>query len=183
MPKDLCGCGNLKDSRSLKCRSCNYGYNETTKTCVKCLTKKPVDDFRIRTRKIPRPRSTCRECEAANQRYRNANATEEQKQRREYHRRKWEQDNPEKQKIILRKRKIRSLGLVENEEYILHLLEVQQTCSICDCNSPSSQELSIDHCHETGRFRGLLCQNCNHGLGHFKDNVEYLKRAISYLCK
>lgn len=39
----------------------------------------------------------------------------------------------------------------------------------------------IDHCHTTGKIRGLLCTNCNNMLGKAKDNVEVLKKAISYL--
>ena len=39
----------------------------------------------------------------------------------------------------------------------------------------------IDHNHETNIVRGLLCHNCNVGLGHFKDSVGYLKEAINYL--
>ena len=41
--------------------------------------------------------------------------------------------------------------------------------------------LNVDHCHETGKIRGLLCHNCNRALGLFKDNVEFLERAILYL--
>ena len=39
----------------------------------------------------------------------------------------------------------------------------------------------IDHCHTTNKVRGLLCLNCNSGLGHFKDNTERLTQAINYL--
>jgi hypothetical protein len=41
--------------------------------------------------------------------------------------------------------------------------------------------LSIDHCHNTGKVRGLLCDHCNKGLGLFKDNIDYLNKAIEYL--
>jgi len=39
----------------------------------------------------------------------------------------------------------------------------------------------LDHCHETGGFRGFLCSNCNTGLGAFKDDAAILMNAISYL--
>ena len=39
----------------------------------------------------------------------------------------------------------------------------------------------IDHNHKTNKIRGILCGNCNMGLGHFKDNLDVLKNAIKYL--
>jgi len=41
----------------------------------------------------------------------------------------------------------------------------------------------LDHCHKTGRIRGVLCNNCNTGLGKFYDDIELLKTAINYLQK
>ena len=39
----------------------------------------------------------------------------------------------------------------------------------------------LDHCHETGEFRGWLCKKCNTGLGNLGDNLESLERAVTYL--
>ena len=39
----------------------------------------------------------------------------------------------------------------------------------------------LDHCHETGEFRGFLCTNCNTGLGKFTDDPDILLNAIAYL--
>lgn len=39
----------------------------------------------------------------------------------------------------------------------------------------------VDHCHDTGRVRGLLCPSCNTALGHLRDSVPNLERAIAYL--
>jgi hypothetical protein len=41
--------------------------------------------------------------------------------------------------------------------------------------------LAVDHCHKTGKIRGLLCHYCNIALGGFKDSIESLKKAIKYL--
>jgi hypothetical protein len=51
-------------------------------------------------------------------------------------------------------------------------------CAICKC---TEGRLVLDHCHLTGKWRGLLCDDCNHGLGKFKDSVENLQGAIDYL--
>lgn len=59
----------------------------------------------------------------------------------------------------------------------LHLLQ-NKTCAMC-CQSYS--KLHVDHCHATGAVRGLLCYNCNSGLGRLKDDVAVLQRAIDYL--
>lgn len=60
-------------------------------------------------------------------------------------------------------------------------------CAIC--KNPESvgarnggvRNLAVDHCHETGEVRGLLCHHCNVGLGHFKDNIKLLENSIKYL--
>ena len=53
-------------------------------------------------------------------------------------------------------------------------------CAVC-LNPPTKRGLFVDHDHETGKVRGLLCAWCNTGLGHFKDSILYLFRAIAYL--
>jgi len=54
-------------------------------------------------------------------------------------------------------------------------------CSLTDHTHGRGNVLYVDHCHTTGKVRGILCHNCNSGLGHFKDNIELLKKAIDYL--
>lgn len=55
-------------------------------------------------------------------------------------------------------------------------------CAICGA-PPKSKALDIDHDHATNRVRGLLCNRCNVGLGHFKDSIPTLGAAIGYLAK
>lgn len=69
------------------------------------------------------------------------------------------------------------------QEYEKLLKSQNHRCAICESkigNSKTSR-LFVDHCHTTNIIRGLLCSNCNHGLGQFKDSPKLLKRAISYL--
>jgi hypothetical protein len=64
------------------------------------------------------------------------------------------------------------------------LLEKQNgKCAICDKPSEDNTHgrLYIDHCHTANHVRGLLCNNCNTGLGNFKDDVNFLQAAIKYL--
>jgi hypothetical protein len=65
-------------------------------------------------------------------------------------------------------------------------MEVEQKglCAICG-NPPSGKKkvLCVDHCHDTGKVRGLLCDDCNNLLGRAKDKIEHLLSAVEYLQK
>ena len=54
-------------------------------------------------------------------------------------------------------------------------------CAICKNPNIANRRLGVDHDHKTNEIRGLLCHNCNLGLGYFKDSTELLSRAIKYL--
>jgi hypothetical protein len=55
-------------------------------------------------------------------------------------------------------------------------------CGICGKHETDSNKgLHIDHCHETKRVRGLLCNSCNLAIGQLKHNVTILRKAIEYL--
>lgn len=53
-------------------------------------------------------------------------------------------------------------------------------CAICG-SAPNGHPLHVDHDHTTGAVRGLLCQQCNTGLGNFRDDIALLDRAMQYL--
>lgn len=83
----------------------------------------------------------------------------------------------------------RKVGLLTPKEYS-DLFDLQNgVCAICGkmeikkrpYGVGEKDRLSIDHSHKTGQIRGLLCSNCNRGLGCFKDSVEFLFKAIQYL--
>lgn len=70
-------------------------------------------------------------------------------------------------------------------------LKKQEKCDICGGNEIAGSRnnkhlgkvyaLVMDHNHQTGKFRGMLCNHCNRGLGNFKDNINTLHAAIEYL--
>lgn len=69
-----------------------------------------------------------------------------------------------------------------DEEYEKAFIEQDGCCAICGTHHTEMKKgMAADHCHETGRKRKLLCVRCNVGLGYFKDNPEYLKKAVQYL--
>lgn len=65
-------------------------------------------------------------------------------------------------------------------DYEAMLEEQGGVCAICG-GEEDHFSLSVDHCHDTGIIRGLLCNPCNRGLGYFRDKPELLKKAVAYL--
>ncbi len=58
-------------------------------------------------------------------------------------------------------------------------------CVICsidlDTRSHSANSVVVDHCHSSGKVRGLLCNECNRGLGYYHDNPVALRNAAKYI--
>lgn len=101
---------------------------------------------------------------------------------------KWNENNPDKiaeykSKYYYKFREkftLKKYGLTERE-YTRKLIEQNGVCAICNKQETSQRQLAVDHNHETGEIRGLLCGNCNRGLGHFQENLEILDKAKDYL--
>ena len=75
------------------------------------------------------------------------------------------------------------------QEYETKLASQDYKCALCGKDANDNvrrgkvEPLYVDHCHKTNKLRDLLCHQCNSGLGHFKDNIEILQKAIDYLRK
>lgn len=96
--------------------------------------------------------------------------------------RKWRLENPDKFKECVKYARLKTVYGV-NKDLFKALLEKQNgLCIICGISQESlGRSLSVDHCHLTGKIRGLLCGNCNSGLGQFKDKPDLLLKAHRYL--
>ena len=131
----------------------------TVKTCYACKTEKLVSEFYKSN--VNYYQKECKKCN----------------QIRKY---KWHQT--ESGKLSSANTKLKRRFGITLEEYNKMYADQHGKCLICDATeSALNHRLAIDHCHTTGKIRGLLCKSCNVALGGFKENIENLKRAIEYL--
>jgi hypothetical protein len=108
---------------------------------------------------------------------------EERKQRKLDHSRNWHSKNKDycRNKSSLREWYLLKTYNLTLEQYNKMWINQNGCCAICKKHELEIQKLHVDHNHDTGQVRGLLCPQCNKGLGLFYDNKEYLETAIKYL--
>ena len=133
------------------------------KTCSKCKNTKPHTEFHLHKSSTDGIRKWCKFC-----------CNESNKC--------WYKKNPLAHKQTTLKR----IYGVTSKMFTELLLAQNNACKICNVElSPVKngdiQIAHVDHCHTTGKIRGLLCRKCNTGLGMFSDNVANLQNAIRYL--
>lgn len=149
-----------------------------TKVCKDCKTEKPLDEYFNDKGFKSGKMAICKACKQAktlawrkdNKPKYNALAV------------RWRDKNPEKQHATDIKR-IYGLSI---ERYNEMLTEQACKCKICGKqHDPSIKRgrLYVDHDHQTGEVRGLLCGACNSAIGYFQDKTEVLYKAIDYLKK
>lgn len=106
----------------------------------------------------------------------------------------WKELNPDYVKGLARVRtyryRLRQMGITEEEIEKLYI-EQNNCCAICLIPFSKNEarwsggsgrdKPHIDHCHISGKIRGILCRSCNLGIGHFQDKIEALEKAIEYL--
>ena len=69
------------------------------------------------------------------------------------------------------------------EDYDAMIVEQNGVCAVCKMpeEDPRRKHLCVDHDHETGKVRALLCNRCNRGMGIWRDNIHLLEQAVLYL--
>lgn len=85
----------------------------------------------------------------------------------------------ERMKATSRKTALRNLYGITETNFDEMYINQNGCCAIC--KKQTKKKLNIDHCHKTKKVRGLLCWNCNMGIGYFKDDINLLNNAIKYL--
>jgi len=108
--------------------------------------------------------------------------------------RRWQVENPEKyrakqreyretgrKKLSDRKSHLKRKYGMTLDDYEAMLAAQGGVCAICGKPRPEERTLHVDHDHETGEIRGLLCFRCNNALGDFDDDYELFQAAADYL--
>lgn len=91
--------------------------------------------------------------------------------------------NPGKAKADSRRHRLKSVYGITPQQYDDLLKKQQKRCAICRCAEKRGENFAVDHCHKTGKVRGLLCRSCNLALGLVSDSTATLKSAIKYLAR
>lgn len=93
----------------------------------------------------------------------------------------WAKRHPQRRAVYARRRDLKARYGIAEADWAA-LFEAQgRKCAICETPEPCRMGWHTDHCHDTGRVRGILCRKCNVGIGHFKDSPTLLSAALDYL--
>lgn len=145
-----------------------------TKTCTRCKTEYPATTGFFRTAKEGKYglRGECKKCSViCGTVYRNNHKKEINTRRRET-------AYPEKTRI----RNLKSHYGLTPVDYNRMFVQQSGRCAICGIPQfELKYRLHVDHDHDTKRIRGLLCGNCNVGMGHFRHDINLLLKAGIYL--
>lgn len=143
--------------------------------CGVCKETKPIGDFYAAKGNVDGLAKRCKSCSKITLQIWRAKYPERHRETT----RRWGKRNPEKKKDVNLKTKY---GLPYGS-YDRMLAAQEGGCAICRTTTPPGKagRFHVDHDHETGVVRGLLCTNCNWGIGQFKHREALLQEAIKYL--
>ena len=127
------------------------------KLCTACNQSKSLKEFNKNKNGKFGKHSICKQCRSERSRFRYSNGDT----------------------YSVRLKKLYGLSVKEYDELYA---EAEGKCQCCGIKEKElNKRLAVDHCHSSGKVRGLLCGKCNRGLGLFYDNQELLQQAIQYL--
>jgi len=142
-------------------------------SCTKCKSIKLPSAFWNDKRRRSGLTAWCKACKSSHQK--ELRKKDIDKHRAREKRRYWDNKTSEQERHLVRK-----YGITF-DDYDRMLSEQGGSCAICGLPEPTNKKLDVDHCHETGQVRGLLCTSCNRMLGHSGDRESVLIAAAEYL--
>lgn len=135
------------------------------KKCPRCKQLKPIKEFSKSKTRAGGTSSVCKKCNALYQR-------------------EWKSKNPERSKEVYYKARLKHLYGISPDDVIEMRARQGGVCKICGSKPFTKRcktELHIDHCHVTGKIRGLLCNTCNRVLGFLEDDYKIAMSMAEYL--
>lgn len=163
-----------------------------TKICCKCKIEKHIESFYKENKNFSRRKSICKDCDkergktyrskkrydSVEEGYKICKLCKSNLHIKEFYKNRINPDGLCKMcKICDRIKKYK----ISKQEYLELKLKQNNCCAICKEPEKEDKCLYIDHCHKTGKIRGLLCSQCNCALGNLKDNIETAENLIEYL--
>lgn len=145
------------------------GNGHFMKRCTSCLQEKPLTEFWADKRRPNGRLAKCKECKTAKI------VAWRQSQPDLNKRRYWANRDSERYRHLVKK-----YGITLSN-YFEMLLAQGGACAICGRPEPKNKSLNVDHDHQTGEVRGLLCTNCNQMIGHAADSRDRLEAGARYL--
>lgn len=176
-----------KDGLSSYCKPCHIAKKSSyyvahpkvrldgLKRCPQCGDTKPLSDFHNNKRSHDGLASYCKPCSVNSVRaYHQRNP----QKHRDYNRN-WDRANPGRKADSQLKTKYG----IEPGSYDRMFKKQNGRCAICSSITPGKKEIRfhVDHCHDTGKVRALLCSSCNTGIGQFRHDENLLLKAVDYL--
>jgi hypothetical protein len=142
----------------------HYPSDGVTKVCTECLQEQPVRCFSVKRKAKDGLSPSCKSCCSI-------------------HSKSWHSKNKGRCYLSSRKAQLKRNFNITVEEYDVIYREHSGECAICGAGSAdyAGSKLCVDHDHENGKIRGLLCRRCNAGLGFFNDDPELVKEAAAYM--
>ena len=138
------------------------------KRCYKCEQEKPLSEFHKRKDAKDGHQGCCKECNIARVKT-------------------WQAENPEQHEDNWKRHTANNDYLVRKaRRYNIDVLELQflieRANGVCEiCKRDPIKWLVVDHCHDSLKVRGILCEKCNQALGLSGDSIDNLRNAIDYL--
>ncbi len=163
----------MNETQTEYCYECLHSSNKMTphkkgyRVCHVCKVEKKYSEFYIKNATPTRrtnPHSISYDCKECQKKIR----------KERYH------NDP----VKARNRDLKRRYGITLDDYDRILVLQNNKCAICNSTSSGKKNnkyFVVDHCHTTGKIRGLLCHGCNVGMGHLQDDVELLEKAIAYL--
>lgn len=161
-----------------------------TRVCNRCNNEKDLELFTKNRSKSLGYDSLCKECRSSERKskeYRikersRINSNPELKTKRNSYTYDWKKNNKDKVKKTQKNWFLKNLYGITLDQYNTIFTSQEGKCAICEIHqSELSKSLAVDHDHETGKIRNLLCADCNTALGLAKENPDLLIKMSEYI--